>query len=235
MNVIMEKEQLFKIEDIARYLGYKSAKMESETLEVIEEIRELFWNLNSWKVDYQVFLVKRTGEEVGLLNTPFFFQGKQIKEMLTDCEECILMAVTLGSSIDMQLRKLQIIDMSKALIADACASSMVECICDQLEEVLKKDYLEKGLYFTDRFSPGYGDFPLDTQKNFCAVLHTTKKVGIHVSSSGIMNPSKSITAVIGIAKEPQKMKIKGCAYCNLLANCNYRKGGKTCNGTIISE
>jgi NSS family neurotransmitter:Na+ symporter len=39
-----------------------------------------------------------------------------------------------------------------------------------------------------------------------------------------------VTAVIGLADRPQGAKIRGCAYCGMRENCEYRRGGKFCGG-----
>ena len=85
-----------------------------------------------------------------------------------------------------------------------------------------------GLYLTDRFSPGYGDLPLSLQPGICAVLDAERRVGIHVTPSFLMNPSKSVTAVIGLSDKPQMARIRGCAWCAMRETCTLRKGGKTC-------
>ena len=43
-----------------------------------------------------------------------------------------------------------------------------------------------------------------------------------------MNPSKSVTAIIGLSDRPQAARIRGCAYCSMRETCALRKGGKHC-------
>ena len=40
-----------------------------------------------------------------------------------------------------------------------------------------------------------------------------------------MNPSKSVTAIIGLSDWPQMARIRGCAYCSMLrpANCAWEE------------
>lgn len=213
-------------EEVLRYLGFKNNEVDTETLNEMEKATKLLSENINYKTTYKVFDIDKS-DEIKLKGTSLVLEGIAIKKLLEDCDKCILMAVTLGQSADNIIRKLQLTSLSTAVVADFCASSMVENICNQFEEDIKKQY--ENQFFTDRFSPGYGDLPLDIQAKFCTVLNTEKTVGINVSSSGIMLPRKSITAIIGIADKAQKMKIKGCKYCSLLKNCEYRKGGKTCD------
>ena len=52
-----------------------------------------------------------------------------------------------------------------------------------------------------RFSPGYGDFDLKYQKDILEYLDANKKIGISLTDSLMMIPTKSITAIIGIKRE----------------------------------
>ena len=81
-----------------------------------------------------------------------------------------------------------------------------------------------------RFSPGYGDLPLEIQKDLCRMLNASRRIGLTVSESMLMVPCKSVTAVIGIAEEPQDHRASGCEVCNLFRTCEFRKEGGTCHG-----
>jgi hypothetical protein len=146
--------------------------------------------------------------------------------MLAQCRKAALLACTLGARFDALLRTEQIRDMAQAVILDACGSAFVEQGCDAAEEELKKRFPD--LFLTDRFSPGYGDLPLDLQPSICAALDTPRRLGLHVTGSFLLNPGKSVTAVIGLSDGPQMARIRGCAFCAMRERCTLRKGGKTC-------
>ncbi len=54
--------------------------------------------------------------------------------------------------------------MSKAVILQACAATVIEAYCDEQQDFIKEEAGKQGLYLRPRFSPGYGDFPLTYQK-----------------------------------------------------------------------
>ena len=116
--------------------------------------------------------------------------------------------------------------MGEAVIFDACGSAWVESGCDAAEAEIAARF--KGRYLTDRFSPGYGDLPLSLQPAVLAALDAEKRLGIHLSDSFLMTPSKSVTAVIGVSDEPQPARVRGCGSCVMNKTCDYRKGGTTC-------
>ena len=57
-----------------------------------------------------------------------------------------------------------------------------------------------GCALRHRFSPGYGDLPLSVQPAFLAALDATRRLGITLTSSFLMVPTKSVTAFVGVAR-----------------------------------
>ncbi|MFI3163149.1 MAG: vitamin B12 dependent-methionine synthase activation domain-containing protein [Bacillota bacterium] len=224
------KDQLkaqVNINEVARYLGYKNGNLSAETLEDIKKCESNLETLVNLRTHHIVCNIEK-GEEISVLGTTLKLSGKSIKNLLCDSDKCILMIATIGNGADHLISKLQITNMAEALITDFCASSLVESLADNFEAKLKSEILKEGEFFTDRFSPGYGDLPITIQKTFCEVLDSQRKVGVAVTTSGMMIPKKTITAIIGIANKPQKMKIKGCEFCDFKNNCEFKKGGKHC-------
>ena len=179
---------------------------------------------------YRVFPLEHTPEGVRLVGADAVLTGKSAVNMLAYCGLGALMACTLGSAFDLRLSALQARDMAKAVILDACGSAYVESGCDAVEAELSARF--PGKYLTDRFSPGYGDLPLDLQPRICAALDASRRLGLHVTESLLLNPVKSVTAVIGLSERPQAARIRGCAHCALRESCPYRKGGKRCGDEI---
>ena len=56
-----------------------------------------------------------------------------------------------------------------------------------------------------RFSPGYGDLPLDTQRALFALLDCPRKLGLTLNESLLMSPSKSVTAIMGLAAKGESV------------------------------
>ncbi len=158
--------------------------------------------------------------------TAFRPLGKDIPELLKDSDRVILMAATLGPEAELLLRRSQIRDMGEAVILDAAASAAIENVCENLCEDLAARFAPH--FLTDRFSPGYGDFPFSQQRDFFAVLDITRRIGVSLSESGLMLPQKSVTALIGVADRPQPHRHRGCASCRLFETCTFRKEGTYC-------
>ena len=84
------------------------------------------------------------------------------------------------------------------------------------------------LFLTERFSPGYGDSPLEMQKQVLDLLDAENKLGITLSKGYMMSPSKSITAIMGLADHPVTGRLATCDECVLKDKCRLRREGKRC-------
>ena len=64
--------------------------------------------------------------------------------------------------------------MSKAVILQACAATVIEAYCDEQQDFMKEEAGKQGLYLRPRFSPGYGDFPSYLSKRLTGCLKLPK-------------------------------------------------------------
>lgn len=130
-----------------------------------------------------------------------------------ECRKCAVMAVTLGIEVDNSIRIAQGNDMLKAVVMDSCATEFIEKVCDEVEKKIKAEAEVLGKGTNLRFSPGYGDLPIDIQKNLLDVLDANRKIGLTVTNSSLMIPGKSVTAIIGFTENISfKKKKSKCRY-----------------------
>lgn len=170
---------------------------------------------------YRVFPLLPEHSGFTLSGTGVSLSGGTARTMLSQCRGAAVLACTLGAPFDALLRAQQARDMAGAAILDALGSALVEAGCTAAGAELSARL--PGQFLTDRFSPGYGDLPLDLQPALCALLDAGRRLGITVGQSLLMNPCKSVTAVIGLADAPQPARVRGCAYCALRERCRLRQ------------
>ena len=160
------------------------------------------------------------------LESGLLLPGEDLKRHLAGCGRAAVFCATLGAETDALIRRAERLDMGRALALDCCASAAVEEICDRIEEELHSKF--PGCSFPFRYSPGYGDLPLELQGPLLELLDAPRRVGLCASANHILTPRKSVTAILGIADTPQPRRFRGCAYCSMFENCAYRKAGKSC-------
>lgn len=126
---------------------------------------------------------------------------------LQGCDKVILFAATVGLAPDRLIAKYGRLSPTKALCMQAIGAERIESLCDAFCDELAADYAAEGYQTRPRFSPGYGDFPLDAQKAFFRALDCPRKIGLSLNDSLLMSPSKSVTALIGLL--PRTSQISG--------------------------
>lgn len=213
------------IGEALRYLGAGSRPPEELRRDMADVAEKLTRAVRPRHV-YRVFPLSHTQEGAALEGSGVTLPGETARRMLEDCDQAVLLLCTLGAGFETMLRAQQVRDMARAVMLDACGSAWVEAGCGEAEREIRARF--PGRYLTDRFSPGYGDLPLALQRDVCAALDGWRRLGVQVTESFLMNPTKSVTAVIGLSNRPQAARIRGCGFCAMAETCALRKGGKTC-------
>jgi len=147
-----------------------------------------------------------------------FFEGLSIARHLKGCKKCAVLAATLGASVDRELRKLQLIDMAQALEYDKKSNAEIERVVDEVQEQIRLRAEVQNLFITSRFSPGYGDLSLETQKTVLRLTNAEKEIGLTLTESLLLVPQKSVTAIIGYSEHPTE-KTDKCKDCPSKKKC----------------
>lgn len=200
--------------EILRYAGVKADSSEFDELieNCIDEIRDKL----TYKVCYAHFPVCISGNDIDLGFT--CTKSEKLRKNLDGCKSFILFAATIGIEIDRMIAKYGKISPSKALIFQAIGAERIESLCDNFNKFIIQEYG----YTKPRFSPGYGDLPLEIQKDFFRVLEPSRRIGLTLNESMLMTPSKSVTAIIGISDTQCENTNHNCNECNK-KNCIYRR------------
>jgi len=207
----------FNLSEILRYSGCNEASDEINFLmqECIDEIRGKL----AYKICYCEFDIGIVDEEINLGFTSV--SSKALKKNLSDCKKIVLFAATIGLEIDRLIAKYSRTSPSKALIFQAIGAERIESLCDTFNQEIESEFLEKGFHTKPRFSPGYGDLPIELQRDIFRVLDCPRKIGLSLNESMLMSPSKSVTAIIGITDAQPILHTKKCEGCNV--DCTFRR------------
>ena len=173
--------------EILRYA--KSPELNEEILSLLEEAINLTDSQIEYKVCYTVLPLEIKGNECKF--PCFSLYSRDLSKNLSGCKEAVVFAATLGVGVDRLINKYSRIAPSKALLIDAYAAERIEALCDEFTKSL--NFKTK-----PRFSAGYGDLNIETQKEIFSLLNPAKNIGLTLNESQMMSPSKSVTAFMGI-------------------------------------
>ncbi len=124
-------------------------------------------------------------------------ESRSLSKNLLGCSSSVLFAITAGAGIDRLISKYSAVSPSRALVIDAIASAAVEGAANKLNAAVKERYGKT----KPRFSPGFGDLPLDFQRDLLSFTDAGRRAGVLLTATMMLTPMKSTTAIIGICEE----------------------------------
>lgn len=200
--------------EILRYAGAKEALPQIEKL--IDECLSESIDKLTYKVCYSHFPLSFSGDVIDLSFTKV--KSGKLRKNLSGCSSFLVFAATIGIELDRLILKHGRISPSKALIFQAIGAERIEGLCNEFSRFADKEFG----HTMPRFSPGYGDLPLDIQREVFNVLVPSRRIGLTLNESMLMSPSKSVTAIIGISAEKRENINHNCSVCDK-ENCNFRR------------
>lgn len=214
--------------EVLRYLGYKNQEYSLELDRIIDEVREEIKEISNYKYTYKIVDLKRDKNGQAYIDDGILpLLGENIQKHLANADSCVIMAATLGFEVEKRLNYYSKVDLTKNFLLDSCGTQMIEEVCDGIEEEVKSK-LGEGYYYTFRYSPGYGDYPISVQNQLVRYLDGYRKIGLTVTDSHLLLPRKSVTAIMGIQKVPFVSEFDRCAACLAREYCKFRKEGTRC-------
>lgn len=205
------------------YLGYKNSVPDEKTNSEIDKCIDEIKSLKSEKYTYSVFDISKNEDEIEIINTNMRLFSKDIINHLKNSNKVAILCVTLGAQVDFLINKYNKTNLSYAVLFDACATAFVEDVCDRAQEEISKIAQKEGFKITPRFSAGYGDFPIENQKDIIKITNALKYINLTVTDECVLIPTKSVTAFIGFTKSEISSCTNKCLLCNMKENCKFRR------------
>ncbi len=177
------------VREVARYAGCKEL---TPTIE--QTIRTCFAEAAD-SLRYTVVYAECpvTVKDGGVDFGAFFVPSGSLQKQLDGCHRAVWFAATVGLELDRLITRYGITAPSKALILQSIGAERIEALCEAFCTFLATDQTVRR-----RFSPGYGDCPLETQHSVFRLLDCSRKIGLTLNESLLMSPTKSVTAVVGL-------------------------------------
>ena len=123
-------------------------------------------------------------------------QSASLRRWIRGCGSIVLFAVTAGVEMDRLIRRAQAVSPLHGMLMHAIGAERVEAGCDRLCETLAGEMPDR--VFVPRFSPGYGDLPMDMQRDVFLALDCQRLLGLTLTEEMLMVPGKSVTAIVGM-------------------------------------
>ena len=204
--------------EVARYLGYRrAAPPEADVAALMEKAAAEMQAVMKAQAVFEIFdLSVVECHDSGVSKTPYepssavvstssttvsfadvTLHSRDLGRNLEGCSQVALLAATIGPQVDALIRRHSSLDPVYASILQATGAMYIEELVDLVNSEIKKIAAAQGLKTKPRYSPGYGDVPLQVQKDFFRLLPCTR-IGLTLMDTLIMAPEKSVTAFVGL-------------------------------------
>lgn len=210
-----------RTKEAIRYLGYGRHAVDDRTLAMVQEAFRQLDQVADPKIIYRIFELS-VGDKNCLEIGKLFIESSNLYRNLYGCDQVILLGATLGIGVDMLMKRSSVTDMAQTVVLQAAAAAMLEEYLDDWQEKEALELGKAGRYLRPRFSPGYGDFSIQHQETILRMLDTAKRIGLTMTESCMLTPTKSVTALIGISDTKIPCHRKGCESCDK-TDCRFRR------------
>ena len=191
--------------EVARYLGYRRATPpEADVSALMEKAASEMQAVMKAQSVFEVFDLtvgsirpSDYSTAVSLRFADVTLQSRDLGRNLAGCSKVALLAATIGPQVDLLIRRHSSLNPVYASILQATGAMYIEELVDLINAEIKKIAEADGLKTRPRYSPGYGDVPLEVQKDFFRLLPCTR-IGLTLMDTLIMAPEKSVTAFVGL-------------------------------------
>lgn len=181
---IDKKDIRIDIRELKQRLGGADISIAHDALEEVKKVMNPMYVIKNTMVKHF-----EEGVDLGF----GYIDSRNLLRNLRDCKEAYVICVTLGSEVDVLLRKSSLKSPSFQFLIDAAASAAVEACVDYIESKINKKIMP-------RFAPGYGDFSIAYQPDLLEYLDTGK-IGVGLTESNLMIPTKSVSCIMGVLDE----------------------------------
>lgn len=209
------------VRSVIEYLGYPSAARACD--EVKRALKEIYAALPGLlDLKYACRTSGFTGcDEKSVTFRDFSINSKKLEKLvssLDDPKEALVFMLTLGDKFDKEVARLGDKDINAAYLLESSGAVLAEYFADLLAGEISRECKFANLETTGRFSPGYCDW--ETGEGQKALYDFLRPGFIELTSSAMMSPKKSVSAVMISARKAASRN--ACAFCDK-KNCPHRR------------
>jgi hypothetical protein len=225
VTIIRDSELALKLNHILRRQGIKGRSSRPEmvaiTEELLEEVKE--FRLLKPVFAYHIYPISEIKDDRITLNNGVIINGKLLPSVLSKSKEFVTIVCTIGPGLENRVAEnLKEGKALRGLLLDGIGTAAIDTLTVQACKSLRQEELSRRNQASSPLSPGMPGFPISEQKMILK-LASADQIGLSLTSTGIMIPSKSTSAVIGVGPDmPTWTQAEVCSQCNLNKTCPYR-------------
>lgn len=217
-------------QEVGRRMGYGEIEPDEFTSALLRRLLEEARARVRPSFYYRILPCRILAESVEVEGVCFRTE-KMLARLLRHSEKIAVFTATAGTCFQRWAEEVAATnDPLELYVLDALGSCIAESAGDYLERQLDNELGD--LNHTNRFSPGYCNWPVVEQQKLFGLL-PSGICGIRLNESSLMVPVKSISGLIGIGRQVVT-KTYGCGICGD-KNCYLRNQKRTVSGRRHAE
>jgi hypothetical protein len=225
MAIIREVYPDLKLNHVLRRQGIRGRSCRPEILaitkELLEKVKE--FRLLEPVSTYNTYAISEIKDNQVLLNNGVIINGELLPSILSKSKELVTVVCTIGRRLENKVaEQLRNGEPLRGLLLDGIATAAIDSLTVEVCKTLRQEAILRGNQASSPLSPGMPGFPITEQQTILK-LASAEQIGVSLSSTGIMFPLKTTSAVLGIGPDmPTWTQAEVCARCSLNKTCFYR-------------
>lgn len=205
------------IDDLVERIGGNGDKISSRLQNQADEALQELKDHAQTRALYQLVQC----ENDACFDDEMFYNSRKVSRVFEDCDKAAVFLITLGRQVDELIEKTIQDCPAYGFILDTAASLAAESAAENIENIIE-DRLPREEGMTERYSPGYCDWPLKGQKNLFDII-PYEKLDVQLNDNYSMIPRKSVSGIIGICPaNSADASGNACRFCGK-TDCPYRR------------
>ena len=192
----IEEKRVLRELRIPRLTHVRELKEEG-VARAIKQAIDMAYTLIHGKACYKTLTIKEVlHDRVTIDGSDTLFIGANMVKLLANCDYATLLACTIGSELEKKVDHIKKTHTADAYFLDVVGGWMADYMADKADAVVQSEVQRNGYGRTMRYSPGYGDWDLPVQRELLKRVEAAA-IGVTRTETFILQPRKSVTAVIG--------------------------------------
>lgn len=226
MPVIRDILLRLKTKEVIRRAGFRGyAKIRPEirglVLELIASVKKA--HLSAPAVAYEIHSITEMSRRQLSLEGDFVLRGPLLPSLLPEAKELVSAVCTIGPKLEKKVTNCFNRDEPlRGVLLDAIGSAAVDSLTEKVCRLITAEASSRGYQASSPISPGIPGFAITEQWPLLKMV-PARKIGVSLTSSGIMVPRKSASMVVGIGPQVKTWtRAEVCGRCSLRNTCLYR-------------
>ena len=215
-----------KMEDILRRMGMKGHKHPKAHIKnLIDELLTNTENMHLLEpaIAYKLYAIDAVCHDQLSLGDNRTLHGRLLPSVFLEAQELAAIVCTIGPRLENETAGyFRNKDPLRGILLDSIGSAAVDALVHEIRIFITNKASSYGFQASSPLSPGMPGLPISEQRRVFELV-PTRKIGVKLTSTGMMVPLKSTSMVIGIGSQMKTWtQAEVCARCGTKETCPHR-------------